>query len=58
MLMGRCEFGKEDYSLNIVSLTDEATAPAFVPQGPQAEPSGKAAARTHGNKNPNQMELF
>jgi adenine-specific DNA-methyltransferase len=58
MLMGRCEFGKEDYSLNIVNLTDEANAPAFVPQGPKAEPSGKAAARTHGNKNPNQLELF
>jgi adenine-specific DNA-methyltransferase len=58
MLMGRCEFGKEDYSLNIVNLTDEATAPAFVPQGPKAEPSGKGTARTHGNKNPNQMELF
>jgi adenine-specific DNA-methyltransferase len=58
MLMGRCEFGKEDYSLNIVNLTDEATAPAFVPQGPKEEPSEKAPARTHGNKNPNQMELF
>lgn len=58
MLMGRCEFGKEDYSLNIVNLTDEANAPAFVPQGPKEEPSEKAPARTHGNKNPNQMELF
>jgi len=58
MLMGRCEFGKEDYSLNIVNLTDEATAPAFVPQGPKEEPSEKAPARTHGNKNPNQLELF
>ena len=58
MLMGRCEFGKEDYSLNIVNLTDEATAPAFVPQGPKEEPPAKAQARTHGNKNPNQLELF
>jgi hypothetical protein len=58
MLMGRCDFGKEDYSLNIVNLTDEANAPAFVPQGPKEEPSVKAPARTHGNKNPNQMELF
>jgi len=58
MLMGCCEFGKEDYSLNIVNLTDEANAPAFVPQGPKEEPSEKAPARTHGNKNPNQMELF
>jgi adenine-specific DNA-methyltransferase len=58
MLMGRCEFGKEDYSLNIVNLTDEAAAPAFVPQGPKEEPPAKAQARTHGNKNPNQLELF
>ncbi len=58
MLMGRCEFGKEDYSLNIVNLTDEATAPAFVPQGPKAEQPAKTPARTHGNKNPNQLELF
>ncbi len=58
MLMGRCEFGKEDYSSTIVNLTDEATAPVFVPQGPKDEPSGKGTARTHGNKNPNQLELF
>jgi adenine-specific DNA-methyltransferase len=58
MLMGRCEFGKEDYSFNIVNLTDEASAPAFVPQGPKEDAPAKSTARTHGNKNPNQMELF
>jgi len=58
MLMGRCEFGKEDYSFNIVNLTDETTAPAFVPKGPKEDAPAKSTARTHGNKNPNQMELF
>ncbi len=58
MLMGRCEFGKEDYSLNIVNLTDESTAPDFVPEGPKADPKKKAESSKHGNKNPNQAELF
>jgi adenine-specific DNA-methyltransferase len=58
MLMGRCEFGKEDYSLNIVNLTDEENAPEFVPEGPKEEPKKKAPARKPGNKNPNQTELF
>jgi len=42
MLMGRCEFGKEDYSLNIVNLTDEASAPDFVPEGPGEERGRKS----------------
>lgn len=36
MLLGRCEFGKEDYSLNIVNLPRENDEPAFVPIGPIA----------------------
>lgn len=58
MLMGRCEFGKEDYSLNIVNLTDEASAPEFVPEGPKEKEQNASSSRTRGNKNPNQMELF
>jgi adenine-specific DNA-methyltransferase len=37
MLLGRCEFGKEDYSLNIVSMPVDPDEPEFVPKGPQAE---------------------
>lgn len=33
MLLGRCEFGKEDYSLNIVSMPVDPDAPEFVPKG-------------------------
>ncbi len=59
MLMGRCEFGQEDYSLNIVNLTDEENAPEFVPEGPGDESQkSKVKGRKVGNKNPNQAELF
>jgi len=34
MLLGRCEFGKEDYSLNIVNLPGENADTEFVPVGP------------------------
>ncbi len=36
MLLGRCEFGKEDYSLNIVSMPVNPDEPEFVPNGPVA----------------------
>lgn len=59
MLIGRCEFGEEDYSLNIVNLTDEEHAPEFVPEGPGEESQkSKVKGRKVGNKNPNQTELF
>lgn len=58
VLMGRCEFGKEDYSLNIVNLTDEENAPEFVPEGPVTEDRGRKSARKRGNLNPEQQELF
>ena len=58
MLMGRCEFGKEDYSLNIVNLTDAENTPEFVPEGPGEELKKKSPLRKHGNKNPRQRRLF
>ena len=36
MLLGRCEFGKEDYSLNIVNMPHEDGEEEFVPTGPIA----------------------
>ena len=36
MLLGRCEFGKEDSSLNIVNMPREDDEPDFVPTGPVA----------------------
>ena len=58
VLMGRCEFGKEDYSLNIVNLTDEENAPEFVPEGPGEDQKTEGRGRKRGNKNPKQQELF
>lgn len=34
-LLGRCEFGREDYSLNIVNMPRDPDAPEFEPRGPQ-----------------------
>jgi len=35
MLLGRCEFGKEDYSLNIINMPRDEDEHEFVPVGPQ-----------------------
>ncbi|HBE77677.1 MAG TPA: site-specific DNA-methyltransferase [Firmicutes bacterium] len=37
MLLGRCEFGQNDYSLHIVNMPVDPDAPEFVPEGAQAE---------------------
>ncbi len=37
MLLGRCEFGREDYSLNIVNMPANPDEPEFVPNGPVKE---------------------
>ncbi|GEM_PF-6723910 len=42
MLPGRCEFGREDYSLNIVSMPADPDAPEFVPVGPGKNIAKKA----------------
>lgn len=41
MLLGRCEFGKDDYSFNIVTMPVDPDAPDFVPLGPAKETTGK-----------------
>jgi len=53
MLMGRCEFGREDYSLNIVNLTDPESTPEFVPPGPEEKPVKRKV-----KVNPDQGSLF
>lgn len=37
MLLGKCEFGREDYSLNIISMPRNENEPEFVPQGPDSK---------------------
>ncbi|MBV5329792.1 MAG: site-specific DNA-methyltransferase [Chlorobium sp.] len=34
MLLGKCEFGRDDYSLNIVNMPHNPDEPEFVPTGP------------------------
>jgi len=41
MLLGRCEFGRDDYSFNIVTMPVDPDEPDFVPPGPGKETSGK-----------------
>lgn len=55
MLLGRCEFGKEDYSLNIIDIPRDEDEPGFVPLGPQEEKPSKGKKK---NKTPIQKTLF
>lgn len=41
LLLGRCEFGKDDYSLNIINMPRDENEPEFVPPGPLTEKSKK-----------------
>lgn len=52
MLLGKCEFGRDDYSLNIVNMPTDEDEPDFVPQGP-SKPK-----RKKGRVNPAQPDLF
>lgn len=52
MLLGKCEFGRDDYSLNIINMPVDDDEPDFVPSGP---PKPK---RKKGRANPAQPDLF
>ncbi|MFC1497767.1 site-specific DNA-methyltransferase [Verrucomicrobiota bacterium] len=52
MLLGKCEFGREDYSLNIVNMPTDEDEPDFVPAGPPKPKQKK------GRANPAQPDLF
>ncbi len=51
MLLGRCEFGKEDYSLNIINMPIDPNEPDFIPQGYNSNPSVKK--KKNGKTEPN-----
>ena len=57
MLLGRCEFDRDDYSLNIVDMPHGPDEPAFVPVGPPASNTGKAQKKTRTGKS-NQLNIF
>ena len=52
MLLGRCEFGKEDYSLNIVNL------PSFLEETDESPEEIVEAPGANAEPEPNQMNLF
>jgi len=57
MLLGRCEFGRDDYSLNIVNMPRDPDAPDFVPAGPPAG-APRASKRKGPMADERQDELF
>lgn len=58
MLLGKCEFGREDYSLNIVNMPVDEGEPDFVPQGPEERTARRHPSRKKGRSNPAQPDLF
>jgi len=54
MLLGRCEFGKEDYSLNIINMPVDPNEPEIVPIGPHKENKKK----TNKQSDHNELALF
>jgi adenine-specific DNA-methyltransferase len=51
MLLGRCEFGKEDYSLNIINMPVDPDEPDFIPKGFNTTSSSKK--KKNGKTEPN-----
>jgi adenine-specific DNA-methyltransferase len=48
MLLGRCEFGKDDYSLNIITMPSAPDQPEFIPIGPlQGDISNQKSPGSH-----------
>lgn len=57
MLLGRCEFGREDYSLNIVNLPQDETEARDIDQL-EAEAPAEAETPAPKQRNLNQTSLF
>ncbi|MFH1798147.1 MAG: site-specific DNA-methyltransferase [Candidatus Omnitrophota bacterium] len=50
MLLGRCEFGKEDYCLNIIDMPHDDDEPDFIPVGPEGEKKLKKKKKKDDNQ--------
>lgn len=57
MLLGKCEFGRDDYSLNIVDMPRNGDEPEFVPAGPPATEAVKAKKKAKAGQS-DQMSIF
>ncbi len=56
MLLGKCEFDRDDYSLNIVDMPRNPDDPEFVPAGPAVE--DKKDEKTSKAEKSGQMNIF
>jgi adenine-specific DNA-methyltransferase len=56
MLLGKCEFDRDDYSLNIVDMPHNPDDPEFVPTGPKVEE--KKEEKTSKAEKAGQMNIF
>jgi len=57
MLLGKCEFDRDDYSLNIVDMPRNPDDPDFVPSGPPVVEAKKEIKKTKAEQS-GQMNIF
>ncbi|MHC1698980.1 MAG: site-specific DNA-methyltransferase [Geobacteraceae bacterium] len=57
MLLGKCEFGRDDYSLNIVDMPRNPDEPDFIPAGPPVVEVKKEQKKTKAEQ-AGQMDIF
>ena len=57
MLLGKCEFDRDDYSLNIVDMPRNPDEPDFVPSGPAVVESKTEDKKTKAEQS-GQMNIF
>jgi adenine-specific DNA-methyltransferase len=57
MLLGKCEFDRDDYSLNIVDMPRNPDEPEFVPSGPPVVEVKKEEKKTKAEQS-GQMNIF
>jgi adenine-specific DNA-methyltransferase len=59
LLLGKCEFGKDDYSLNIINLPEELRPiPEESESPPDPEDDRTPPSKTTKSSSPNQQNLF
>ena len=57
MLLGKCEFDRDDYSLNIIDMPRNPDEPDFVPSGPTVVETKKEDKKTKAEQSA-QMNIF
>jgi adenine-specific DNA-methyltransferase len=57
MLLGKCEFDRDDYSLNIIDMPRNPDEPDFVPSGPTVVETKKEENKTKAEQS-GQMNIF